>query len=192
MPRRLYHRLVQFVEYRIFHVDDTPHRIALGVAIGMFVAWTPTLPFQMILAVFLATILRANKAVPVPLVWISNPFTAVPLFYGNYLVGAFLMRGEWGDSSAARQILAQLFSPEGSQADGSWRFVHSEFWVLLWNAFVQFGTELWIGSVLVGLLVALASYPIAIRSVVAYRRRRLARRAKRSRPSRGRADSTTA
>jgi hypothetical protein len=34
-------RLVRFVKLRILYANDSPHRIALGVAIGLFVAWTP-------------------------------------------------------------------------------------------------------------------------------------------------------
>ena len=62
--------------HRVLGVDDSPHRIALGVAVAFFVAWTPTLGFQMVLAIALATVLRANKAVTVPIVWLTNPVTA--------------------------------------------------------------------------------------------------------------------
>ena len=74
-------RAQRFVKYRILHVDDTPHRIALGVAIGMFVAWTPTIGFQMGLTVLLCALFRANKLVGVPLVWISNPLTIIPVYF---------------------------------------------------------------------------------------------------------------
>ncbi|MFA6133829.1 MAG: DUF2062 domain-containing protein [Phycisphaerae bacterium] len=67
--------LRNFVVYRIIHVDDTPHRIALGVAIGMFVAWTPTSGMQMVLIVALSALCRANKVVGVPMAWLSNPAT---------------------------------------------------------------------------------------------------------------------
>ena len=45
----------------IVMLDDTPHSIALGTAIGLFIAWTPTVGIHMILVVALALLFRANK-----------------------------------------------------------------------------------------------------------------------------------
>ena len=61
MPHRyLYRRLrmalwqtERFIKYRVLHVDDTPHRIALGVALGFFVTWTPTIGVQIVLILLL-------------------------------------------------------------------------------------------------------------------------------------------
>ncbi|HKI70697.1 MAG TPA: DUF2062 domain-containing protein, partial [Verrucomicrobiae bacterium] len=88
-------RIERFFVYRVLHVDDTPHRIALGVAVGIFVAWTPTVGFQMILTIILATLLRANKLVGIPFVWISNPFTLGVIYYPNYLLGKFILQGDY-------------------------------------------------------------------------------------------------
>ena len=76
-----------FCILRILHADDPPHRLALGIAIGMFVTFTPLIGFQMLISVFLAWLLRANKLVGVPLVWISNPVTFVPIYYPCYWLG---------------------------------------------------------------------------------------------------------
>ena len=74
MPDKfVWKRMASFFVHRVLHVPDTPHRIALGVAIGIFVAWTPTIRFQMVLTVVLAWLLGANKSVGVPFVWISCP-----------------------------------------------------------------------------------------------------------------------
>ena len=84
MPYRyVWQRLKDFIVHKVLRLDDTPHRIALGVAIGFFVTWTPTIGIQMILVVALATLLKANKLVGVPFVWISNPFTIVPIYGPN-------------------------------------------------------------------------------------------------------------
>ena len=47
--------------HRILNTKGSPHRIALGAAIGTFVAMTPTLGLQTILSTILALVLRANK-----------------------------------------------------------------------------------------------------------------------------------
>ena len=80
-------RAKQFIKFRIIHVDDSPHRIALGVAMGFFTAFLPFLGLHTISALFLAFVTRANKAVALLCSWICNPFTVVPIFIPSYLLG---------------------------------------------------------------------------------------------------------
>lgn len=75
---------------KILGLNDSPHAIGLGVAIGIFVAFTPTAPFQMILAFSIAWICRSNKTAAVIPTWITNPITNPPIFFGQYLTGAYL------------------------------------------------------------------------------------------------------
>jgi hypothetical protein len=69
---------------KLLMLDDTPHRIALGMAIGVFISWTPTVGFQMLAAVPLAYLLRANRVAGVIGVYLSNPFTLVPMYWLDY------------------------------------------------------------------------------------------------------------
>lgn len=77
---------------KILGLNDTPHSIAMGVAIGMFVAFTPTIPLQMTISFFIAWAMRVNKAASLPPAWVTNPVTAPPVFFAEYLTGVYLMK----------------------------------------------------------------------------------------------------
>ena len=89
IPHRFWTRIRQWIDcVKKFHGD--PHFVAMGMAIGVFVAATPSMPFQTAIAVALAFILRSSKAAAAIGVWISNPIT-FPFFYlASYKVGALL------------------------------------------------------------------------------------------------------
>jgi uncharacterized protein (DUF2062 family) len=59
--------------------------------IGLFVACMP-IPFQMALAGVLAIVFRANVLFAIGLVWVSNPFTWVPMIYAAYHLGVWALR----------------------------------------------------------------------------------------------------
>jgi len=64
--------------------------VAGAFANGLFMAFIPV-PFQMILAAAGAIIFRVNLPLSIALVWITNPVTMPPMFYGTYKLGAWLM-----------------------------------------------------------------------------------------------------
>lgn len=72
------------------------HSVAAATFIGLFVAFIP-LPTQMIIAALLAIMVRANLAISVVLVWISNPFTMGPMFYLAYKLGSVVIGTEATD-----------------------------------------------------------------------------------------------
>lgn len=81
--RAAYHQLLK--------IRGEPNEIALGFALGVFIGASPTIGFQMIIAVPIAAILKWNKVAAAAGVWISNPITA-PFLYGmTYYIGAKIL-----------------------------------------------------------------------------------------------------
>ena len=64
--------------------------ISGAFAVGLFMAFVPV-PFQMVLAAAAAIPFRVNLPLSVALVWITNPVTMIPIFYGSYKVGTWLL-----------------------------------------------------------------------------------------------------
>lgn len=173
MPHRyLIKKFRRWFVYRVLHVDDTPHRIALGVAVGIFVTWTPTIGFQMLLCILIAALLGANKFVGLPFVWMSNPLTVVPIYWPSFLLGNWILQGQAnpeGFKTAAR--VAMTFQAEGNLV---MRLIgRIQAW---WAATIDIFLPLWLGSLLIATLLALCTYLIISRVVTAYRFRQSHRR----------------
>ncbi|MFB3924792.1 MAG: DUF2062 domain-containing protein [Syntrophales bacterium] len=68
-----------------------PGKIAMGMAIGVFVGVTPTIPFHTVLIMVLIFIFRQNLTAALLGAWITNPVT-MPVFYlVEYEIGRFFL-----------------------------------------------------------------------------------------------------
>lgn len=72
----------------LWHLNRRSAAGAFGI--GLFFAFWPV-PFQMWLSAALSIPLRVNLPLSVATVWITNPFTMPPIFYGAYLVGTYII-----------------------------------------------------------------------------------------------------
>ena len=75
-------------EPNLWHLNR--HSVTKAFAIGLFWGCIP-MPFQMVVAALMAVRLNANLPLSVSLVWFSNPVTMPPIFYFEYLIGAWLL-----------------------------------------------------------------------------------------------------
>ena len=128
---RLFGKLL--LDANLWHLN---RRSAAGAfAVGLFMAWIP-LPCQMLLAAGGAILFRVNLPLSVALVWLSNPFTMPPLFYGAYLVGCQLL------GHPAQHIEIQFT------------------WAWLVSVFETLAPPLLLGSLVLALLSSLLGYTL--------------------------------
>ena len=173
--RDLWRRAQQIVFHNILHLDDTPHRIAWGVFIGTMIAFTPTLGLQIVLYLPIAALLRANKISGIPILFISNPFTAVPLYYTTWSVGAAVMHPE---KEVTRATIKTWLGTTGRalRDGGIEHLLEREFWANAGRLLASTGGELWMGALVCGLLVGVPLYFLTRWGINAYRHLREGRR----------------
>jgi len=162
----------KFLYRRILHADDTPHRIALGVALATFVALTPTVGLQTVLALGIAALFRANKAVCIPIVWITNPVTMGPIYGACWWLGSIILPGSpASDFTSIQHRLDQL-----TTGGVSWlsQILSYDFWIHLFGLVAELGRELWVGCLVVGAVLGIVLYFLTLWGVTGYRRRRAA------------------
>lgn len=139
---------------QVLHLDDTPHAIALGAAVGMFVGWTPTVGVQMVIVLLLAGILRPflrfneglrfNQFAALVGVYVSNPITTVPMYWGMYRVGAVFFPGTVSYERFGEVLKYESFA--------GW-------WNTVWTLFVDIGLPLIVGSLILATVCSLLTYP---------------------------------
>lgn len=173
--KRGWERLKHIMVSRVLGVSDTPHRIAWGVLLGFMVAWTPTIGLQIVMYVAIATLLRANKVSGIPFLFISNPVTAVPVYYLAWKVGALVLSaGEVSDGVPRDLIRSRL--ARATASEGFWtRILSAEFWRDMVAMAVDMGAEIWLGSLLLGIATGVPAYFLSYWGVRAYRRRHMGR-----------------
>ena len=66
---------------------------AKAVFVGIFIAFIP-MPMQMLAVVALMPFFKFNVPIALAMCWLSNPFTMPPMYYMEYLTGAFFLGSE--------------------------------------------------------------------------------------------------
>ncbi len=112
--------------------------VAGGLALGLFIAFTPTIPFQMLLAASGAILLGVNLPAAVAAVWVTNPLTALPIYLGANRLGSRLLQETW-----LFRLVQDLFVPAGRS-----------------GALLTHAIFLWTGSLMMGGLSALFGWAV--------------------------------
>ncbi len=166
----LWERLRRVVMVRILGVDDTPHRIAWGVFWGGLIAMTPTVGFQIMMYVTVASLVRANKVSGIPLLFISNPLTVPPLYYFSWRVGYVLLHFRGTRDGQGEAFIKQRIRAITRSGSFWEELATAEFWSRLGGILWDMGAELWVGSLFLGLVLGGVSYLVARVAVSRYRR----------------------
>ena len=149
----------------ILQLEDTPHSIALGSAIGMWIALTPTPGIQMALVMATAFVMspfcRWNRVAGLLMCYVSNPLTGVPILWTCYKVGTVFVGG---DITFAR--LRELVTPTPDRP----------VWDALKEICIDLGWPMLIGTLIVSTIAAVLTYPSVYWLVKAYQSRRAADR----------------
>lgn len=155
LPRSSIRGFVRYIYDRFIRLHGSPEEVAWGAAVGFFVAMTPTIGIQTLLAVPVAAFFRINKIAAAATVWLTNPVTA-PFIYGfNYMVGAKLL---------GYPLKAVFFS--------------NPSWETLWYSGRHVFLSLTVGGILTGIIAGLVGYFVTLVMVRAAREkaRRLRRK----------------
>jgi hypothetical protein len=145
-------RVLRYHWLIFLRLQEDPRKLAWGMALGVFIGITPTIPFHLVTALSLAALLRLSPVAAFIGIQIGNPLTIVPIYIASYKIGQFLVyRGK------------PLVFPE--------TFSFKAWMDVLW----QGGVALQVGGVILAIPPAIISYFVTLWIVQRYRRRKAAK-----------------
>ena len=153
-------RRLRLFYLRIIRLRGQPEEVAGGMAIGVCIGLTPTVPLHMVLAVLIAFILSRSKLAAALGCWVANPFFLPFVYILDYKVGRFVT-GTGGPSLVLSDFSASYLLTLG------------------WDIYYP----LFVGGMDVGVLSILPTYFITKKLVILYRERRRKRLEKIGLPS---------
>lgn len=91
-PRRFF----RYLYLKLIRANDSPHKAAMGMALGVALGIFPTFGAGTILAIVLASLFKWNKASALLGSMIMNPFTTPFVWSASAFLGSFLTGYDWG------------------------------------------------------------------------------------------------
>ena len=141
----------------VLELDDPPPRIALALAVGVFVGCTPFVGVQTLLSLVIALVFRLNRAATIAGTWLNLPWV-MPFVYGAaFKIGTLVVPDPDGLRRAWLTYLLEY--PAG---------LH---WGDLGTLLEHLSVPLLVGTTVVGGAAALVTYVIALAVMRATRRR---------------------
>lgn len=165
-PHMGWRRTVQYFWHRLQRIPGTPSSIAMGFALGAGVAMTPFYGMHIIIAGLIVWALRGNIFASILGSQLANPWTAPPLWYGAYYLGAWMTGVETSGHPPNFIAMFKGLTKSVMQVD-----THL-FAKRVWPVF----SPMLIGSVPLGIVIGVGAYFGLLPFLKAVQERRVARR----------------
>jgi uncharacterized protein len=152
---------------------------ARGTALGVALAFTPTIGLHILIASTLWAVTARSERWHFSLIlaiawtWLSNPLTALPIYYALYVTGQ-LMLGHLNDLSGYADFIT-LWSNLTAGDHSLWQDVKLMAGLLL----EDWGLAMAVGSIPWAIITGGLGYALSLRFIRAYRHERAVRRARR-------------
>lgn len=140
-------RTLRYHWLKFLRLQDDPRKLAWGMALGVFVGFTPTIPFHLISVLALAPLFRVSVITAVLGIQIGNPLTLPFIYVAAFKVGHFLLHQG-----------APLRLPE--------TYTWANSMDLIWRG----GLALQVGGVIIAIPPAIAAYFLTLWIINRYRR----------------------
>lgn len=165
-------RAFSYVGYRLRRLPDPPHRIARGIASGVFVSFTPFFGFHFVISAAIALTIRGNLVAAMLATLVGNPLTF------PFIAAASISTGEWILGVDTTVPLSEIFGAFSMAFGELWHNLVSlvtdevAHWDRLQTFFYGVFLPYLVGGILPGLVAGIAAYILSQPLIEAYQQRR--------------------
>lgn len=178
-PRGGWSRALSYVMHRLRRLPDPPHKIARGVAAGIFVCFTPFFGFHFVLAIALAFVMQGNLLAALLATFFGNPLT-FPI-----IATISIELGSWMLGMHHALPLPQLVDAFSNASLELWKNFTAMFTeeVTHWNRLEDFYSRVFlpyaVGGIVPGIIAAVTAYMMTRPVISTYQKARIKRLKKR-------------
>ena len=140
---------------QLLHLEESPQRTALAFAVGAAIAFCPLYGFHMVLVGICTWAFRLNFVALLAGAFINNPWTLVPVLGATYWIGAV--------------ILGRSDRPSFDWNELGFRAIYEQV--------MPYAVPFAVGGIVLSLVAALVSYPLALYLITKHRQQASARQA---------------
>ena len=172
-PRKGFARPFLYHAKCALRLGDSAHAIAIGIACGAFVSFTPLMGLHILLACALAWLLSGNLVAAALGTAVGNPFTFPAIWLVTHRAGTFMLGRAEGNEAHIERFGQKLWHADGSITD---------ILIRMWEPLIF---PMLVGGVPLGIAVGIGVYGIARSAVTTFQeaRRKRAARAPRIAPN---------
>lgn len=172
-PRKGWRRGMDYLSHRLKRLPDTPHKIAMGIACGVFVTFTPLFGLHFFAAWLLALLLRGNVFAALLGTFVGNPITFPIIAAVSYKLGSRIMG--LGHEKTAWTKIRDGFEHAFTATWGNVKAVFG-YGPSTWDGAKEFGYEVFlpylIGGIIPGIITAAIFYFFSKPLIATYQKRR--------------------
>ncbi len=171
-PRGGWRRAATYVLHRMRRLPDSPERICIGIAAGVYVSFLPIYGLHFLSAALVAWIFRGNILAALLGTFYGNPLTFPLMAAGGLELGGWLLDTEVRVS--VTRVMGAIARAGGELTDNLFSVFNGE--QAHWTRLLRFWDEVYLpymlGGLILGLPFAVLAYFVHLPLVRAYQRRR--------------------
>ena len=168
LPKKGLSRAAGYFIHRVKRLPDTPHKIAIGIATGVFCSFTPFFGLHFFLAAFMTYLFKGNMVAALLGTFFGNPITwpfiaSFSVKLGQIMLGQTVTNFEtfWEQFIAASDAIINGFKAFVGSGESDWNLVYN----FLSEIFIPY----FLGGFVLGVISASLSYFIFRPIIYAYK-----------------------
>ena len=168
LPKKGWRRTLDYFIYRVKRIPDTPHKIAIGIATGVFCSFTPFFGLHFFLAAFVTYIFKGNIVAALFGTFFGNPVTWPFIASFSVKLGQIILGYPVTNFETFLDHFVEAYDATIQGVKSLFGYGESD-WALLYVFFRELFLPYFIGGFVLGLIAALLTYFVFRPIIYAYK-----------------------